>query len=68
MKVGDRIKIKDAAGGKWWGVVREVQAHTDMIDVTYGGLCPGGPPPDPDRKFMPGRMTTTLTIELEGPR
>lgn len=68
MKAGDRIKIKDAGGRKWWGRVVAVDATTAMADITMGGLFPGGPPPDPYRKFMPGRTTTTLTIELEGPR
>lgn len=68
MKLGDRIKIKDAEGGKWWGRVVEVESHTEMVDITAGGLFPGGPPPDPYRKFMPGRTTTVVTIQMEGPR
>jgi hypothetical protein len=64
VKIGDRIKLK-VDGVKRHGVITEVNAHTEMIDVTIGGVTPGGPPPDKWRKFMPGMTTTTITVELE---
>jgi hypothetical protein len=68
MRPGDRIKIRDAEGGRWWGLVTHVDSQTEMIDVTIGGLTPGGPPPDTYRRFAPGKTSVTLTVELQGPR
>lgn len=64
LKTGDEVKIKVKGGKKARGVVTRVEVNTDMLDVTVGGLCPDGPPPDPYRKFMPGRTSVTLTIEV----
>jgi hypothetical protein len=68
MKVGDRIKIRTEDGQKWWGRVTEERMQTDPVDVTVGGLFPGGPPPDTYRKTVPGLKSWTLTVEIEGPR
>lgn len=68
VKPGDRIKIRTEDGEKWWARVTEVRHDTQMIDVTAGGLTPGGPPPDPMRRSAPGQTTTTLTVVLDGPR
>lgn len=68
MKLGDRIKIKDADGLKWWGRVTGMESQADVHDATIGGLFPGGPPPDTMRKMITGPRVTILTIVLEGPR
>jgi hypothetical protein len=68
MRTGERIKIRDADGLKWWATVTDVRTDVESVDITAGGLFPGGPPPDHFRQSMPGRSTTTVTIELEGPR
>lgn len=68
IQAGERIKIKTEAGDKLWGFVVAVSSRTDQVDVTIAGLFPGGPPPDDHRKFMPGRTSVTLTVEIEGPR
>lgn len=65
MRPGDRIKIRTEDGLKWWARVQDIRTDTDPLDVTMGGLFPGGPPPDTHRKTMAGRCTTTLTVVLE---
>lgn len=63
MKTGDEVRIKDKlTGEKLKGVIINVEANTEMIDVTYGGGLGG--PADVGRKFMPGRTTRTITIQV----
>lgn len=68
IQIGDRIKIKGYDGSKYWGRVTAFELTAAVVDVTAGGLFPGGPPPDPYRKSMPGMTTAVLTVEIEGPR
>lgn len=68
IQIGDRIKIKTEDGSKYWGRVAAFELTTDIHDVTAGGLTPGGPPPDPQRKSMPGLTAAMLTVEIEGSR
>lgn len=64
LKPGREVTIKVEGAKKVRAVVREIQAETEVIDVTIGGLNPYGPPPDRFRRSVPGRTTTTITLEL----
>lgn len=61
---GERIKIRDESGRRWWGRVTETRTYTESIDVTRDP-AKGGPG---YRESMPGFTSLTLTVEIEGPR
>jgi len=66
MKAGDIVRVKvGETGEKVTAVVTDVNIHTDQIETTLGGLTPGGPPPDPYRKFVLGRSQTTITLVVQ---
>lgn len=66
MKPGDvvRVKVKET-GEKVRARIIAIQTDTEPIEVTMGGLFPGGPPPDQFRTYAPGRTTTTITLILD---
>ena len=59
------VKLK-IDGQKYRGVITARDTTTDVVETTYGGLVPGGPPPDPYRTFAPGMRSTVLTIKVSG--
>jgi hypothetical protein len=54
MHVGERIKIRDEEGRRWWGLVTDVR----IDHATIG--APG--------EQVQGPSETTITVVLEGPR
>lgn len=63
MKPGDivRVKVKET-GEKVRAVVTDIRVDTEMVDVTRSGMF--GDPVDTFRQSVPGRTTTTITLEV----
>lgn len=59
---GTKIKFKLPDGTKGRGVITNVEAHTETIEITQG---PESGDPDLYRKFVPGRTAITLTIDVD---
>lgn len=65
MRPGTRVKLK-IDGIKRKGTIVGMDVRTSQIDVTSDGSIEGVPP-DTYRRFVPGRTSVTLVIELDKP-
>ena len=60
--IGQEVTVK-IDGRKYRGTVINLERDTTVMDVTRSGILGG--PVDSYRRVVPGRTTTTLTIDLD---